>query len=151
MTAPILVVEDVSDVRSTIVGILQDEGYSVFSASNRAEALQLVDSVLFSAAILDVRLDETDENNQDGLHLMHEINLLSPQTAIVILTGYGTKDMVTDALRPDKDGFSPAYDFLDKTENIYYELTSVVMRAINHSSAVMKYQPNDEIERILFD
>ena len=39
---------------------------------------------------LDVRLDESDEDNQDGLLLMEDIHREWPSTAVIILTGYGT-------------------------------------------------------------
>jgi CheY-like chemotaxis protein len=150
-STPILVVDDIADVRNTISGILQDEGYEVCPASSRAKALQLLDARLFSVAIIDVRLDEADEGNLDGLHLMREINYLSPETAIIILTGYGTKEMVREALRPDKDGFSSAYDFLDKSEDVYVELPHYIQKAIEHHSKAQRYQPKNEIEQILFD
>ena len=103
----ILVVDDLADVRATIAGVLGDAGYDVRSVPSRAEALQLLETEDFAAAVLDIRLDESDEDNQDGLHLMHEISLLSPSTAIIMLTGYGTDDMVHEAL--SHDGIAPVF------------------------------------------
>jgi CheY-like chemotaxis protein len=110
----VLVVDDLDDVRQTLVGLLSDEGYNVCSASSRVEALQLLDAEYFYVAVLDVRLDNTDENNIEGLQLMHDIKELYPSIAIIILTGYSTVDMIQEALRPDDHGISPAYDFLKK-------------------------------------
>jgi CheY-like chemotaxis protein len=103
------------DVRATLSGLLSDEGYEVRSASSRVEALQLVDAGRFHVAVLDVRLDETDEDNQDGLLLMHEIREKDPSIAIIILTGYASIKMVRDVLQPDRDGVSPAFGFLEKS------------------------------------
>jgi len=147
----VLVVDDMPDVRDTIAGVLRDEGFDVRLASSRAQAIQLIENVDFSAAVLDVRLDESDEDNQDGLNLMYEINYLSPKTAVIILTGYGTKDAVQKALRPDEEGYSPAYDFLEKSNYAYDELIEIVKKAIQNHSGIKKYQPKNDIEKIIID
>ena len=128
----ILVVDDLPDVRATLSGLLSDEGYEVRSASSRVEALQLVDAGRFHVAVLDVRLDETDEDNQDGLLLMHEIRKKDPSVAIIILTGYASIKMVRDVLQPDRDGGSPAFGFLEKSE--IAQLPEYIHRALEHTA-----------------
>ena len=127
----ILVVDDLPDVRATLSGLLSDEGYDVRSASSRVEALQLVDAERFHVAVLDVRLDETDEDNQDGLLLMHDIREKDPTVAIIILTGYANVKMVREALQPDREGVSPAFGFLEKSE--VGQLPEYVKRAFERS------------------
>jgi len=112
----VLVVDDLPDVRATLSGLLSDEGYEVRSVSSRAEARQMVDAGRFHVAVLDVRLDESDEDNQDGLLLMHEIEQKDSTVAIIILTGYADIKMVREALQPDQEGASPAFGFLEKSE-----------------------------------
>ena len=112
----VLIVDDLPDVRTTLSGLLSDEGYDVRSASSRAEALQMVDGERFHIAILDVRLDEADEDNQDGILLMHDIGKKDPTVAIIILTGYANVKMVRDVLQPSLEGVSPAFGFLEKSE-----------------------------------
>ncbi len=112
----VLIVDDLPDVRVTISGLLTDAGYEVRSASNMTEALDAFGKETFQIAVLDVRLDETNEDNKDGLLLMHEINRRSPATAIIILTGYADVKMVRDALQPGIDGIPSAFGFLEKNE-----------------------------------
>ena len=112
----VLVVDDLPDVRTTLSGLLSDEGYEVRSAPSRVEALQMLDVERFHVAVLDVRLDEADEDNQDGLLLMHEIREKDSTVAIIILTGYANVKMVREALQPDHEGVSPAFGFLEKSE-----------------------------------
>jgi len=112
----VLVVDDLPDVCATLSGLLSDEGYDVRSVSSRVEALQMLDAERFHIAVLDVRLDEADEDNQDGLLLMHEIREKDPNVAIIILTGYANIKMVREALQPDREGVSPAFGFLEKSE-----------------------------------
>ncbi|MBN1873936.1 MAG: response regulator [Anaerolineae bacterium] len=126
----VLVVDDFPDVRVTLSGLLSDEGYQVRSASSRAEALHLLDAERFHVAILDVRLDESDAANHEGLQLMHEINEIDPTVAIILLTGYATVRMVQEALQPGPDGRSPAFDFLEKNEMEH--LLERVERAFEH-------------------
>ena len=84
----ILVVDDLPDWRITLSGLLMDQGYDVQTASSIDNALEILEKEYFHVAVLDVRLDETDEDNRDGIQLMHEIKKRRPTTAIIILTGY---------------------------------------------------------------
>jgi CheY-like chemotaxis protein len=121
-------VDDLPDMRTTLSGLLSDEGYYVRSASSRAEALRALDAERFHVAILDVRLDESDEDNQDGLLLMHEIRKKYSTVAVIILTGYANVKMVQEALQPRREGPPPAFAFLQKSE--LDQLPEYVARAL---------------------
>ena len=123
--------DDLSDVRKTISGLLTDVGFEVKLASSKNEALQMLDMSHFHVAVLDVRLDEFDEENKDGLLLMHEIKNRYPGTSTIILTGYAEIKMVREALQPDSTGNSPAFGFLEKTE--MDRLCEYAERAFAHS------------------
>ena len=127
----VLVVDDLPDVCATLSGLLSDEGYDVRSASSRVEALQMLDAERFHVAVLDVRLDEADEDNQDGILLMHEIREKDPNVAIIVLTGYANVKMVREALQPDREGVSPAFGFLEKSETD--QLPEYVDRALKRA------------------
>ncbi len=120
------------DVRTTVSGILLDAGFEVISASSKHDALRMLRIDQFNVAILDIRLDDTDEDNKDGLVLMHEIKKHHSGTATIILTGYADVKMVREALQPDQDGNSPAFGFLEKTE--LDQLGEYVNRAIAHTA-----------------
>jgi CheY-like chemotaxis protein len=123
----ILVVDDRADWRKTLSGILLDEGYDVRVAESRQEALHLVNTERFHLAVLDVRLDETDETNREGLELMRQIKAQDPTILVIILTGYADVDMVQEALRPQQTGLSLAYSFVEKPNT--HELIEFVRRA----------------------
>jgi len=127
----VLVVDDIPDVRVTLSGLLSDEGYDVRSAPSKEEALRMMAAERFDVAVLDARLDDTDEDNRDGLLLMHEIKELDPATAIIILTGYADVQMVRDALQPNAQGIAPAFGFLEKSE--LDQLLAYVDRAFEHT------------------
>lgn len=126
----VLVVDDIPDVRLTLSGLLLDEGYDVHSAADKETALGLLAIEQFDVAILDVRLDETDEDNREGLSLMHAISVRYPGTIIIILTGYADVKMVREALQPNSRGVAPAFGFLEKSE--IDKLPAYVSRAVKH-------------------
>lgn len=123
----ILVVDDLPDWRKTLSGILRDEGYDVYVAESRQEALHLLNTERFHLAVLDARLDETDETNREGLELMRQIKAQDPTVLVIILTGYADVDMVQEALRPQQNGLPLAYSFVEKPNT--HELIEFVRRA----------------------
>lgn len=125
----ILVVDDVPDWRAMLTGLLSEERYHVKAVDSSSEALRLLARERFHVAVLDVRLDETDEGNTEGLNLMRRMRDIDPSMAIIILTGYATLDMVTEALRPAETGVSPAFDFVEK-EKISQDLLPGIKRAL---------------------
>ncbi len=137
----VLVVDDLPDVRATLAGWLSDEGYQVRSASNQAEALQWFNAERFHVAVIDVRLDDSDATNWDGLKLMHEIKSIDPSTAIIMLTGYATVKMVQAALQLGSNGQAPAFGFLEKSE--FTQVPAWVSRAFQQAVGI---DPNLEIQ-----
>jgi len=125
----ILVVDDVPDWRAMLTGLLSEERYHVKAVDSSSEALRLLARERFHVAVLDVRLDETDEGNTEGLDLMHRVRAVDPTMAIIVLTGYATLDMVTEARRPVETGVSPAFDFVEK-DKIIQDLLPAIKQAL---------------------
>lgn len=115
MQGKILVVDDLPDVRSTAGGILRDAGYLTRAAPSRQEALNILENERFHVAILDVRLDESDEDNREGMELMREINHSYPAVTVIIMTGYADAQIVRQSLEP-VNGKQPAYCVVFKEE-----------------------------------
>ena len=130
------------ELRVTRCG-LRDAGYEVRLAGSRVEALEALDAGRFHVAVLDVRLDESDEDNTEGLTLMYEIKEKYPSVAVIILTGYANVKMVREALEPDDKGKSPAFGFLEKTE--MDQLPEYVRRAALKQSLPI-FKPSQECE-----
>ena len=127
----ILVVDDIYDWRITISMVLEEVGCSVKGAASARQALEMLVLESFQIAILDVRLDESDEYNGDGLWLMHEINRNYPLMKVIIMTGYSAFDYVGEALRPNQFGKSSAFYFLEKDE--LDKLVEVVKNAFSQT------------------
>ena len=124
----ILVVDDLPDWRATLGGLLEDAGYDVQVADSSTNALELLRTDHFDVAVLDIRLDETDEGNTEGLDLAAEIKRHWPATKVVMITGYGTSYTIRRALAPDVRGQRLAADYIPKTET--EELVQVVREVL---------------------
>ena len=113
-SAKLLVVDDIEDWQKTISGVLRDKGYNVVMAGSIIDATKLLEENKYDLALLDLRLDETDEDNIDGLKLAEIIRDRWPQVKIVIFTGYGTPEILQKAMRPDSKGRKLVEDYLPK-------------------------------------
>ena len=70
MSAEILIIDDNSDIRFLISGLLKDLGFSIRQAANYNQALSEIDKKLPDVAIIDVKLDKGDN---DGIELLAHI------------------------------------------------------------------------------
>lgn len=103
MTHKILVVDDEHTLRHFLRLNLQEQGYQVSDAANGKTAIRLIDYNRFDVALVDLHL--TDMN---GLDVMRYLRNHSPETSVIILTGYATVDSAVEALRQG------AHDYLTK-------------------------------------
>jgi len=103
MEVNILVVDDEKAIRDTLKGILEEEGYRVFTAESIKSMKVLVEKSYFHCVLLDLWLP--DGNGLDYISYLKE-NL--PGSAIIVITGHGKSE---HAVRAVKEG---AYDFLEK-------------------------------------
>jgi DNA-binding NtrC family response regulator len=124
----ILVVDDIKDWRLTLGGLLEDEGYEVQVAGSSAEAMKVLGADHFDLAVLDIRLDETDEDNKEGLNLAAQIRERWPKVKVIIITGYGTPTMMREAMEPDAEGKKLAANYVPKTES--EDLVKIVQKAL---------------------
>ena len=124
----VLVVDDLLDWRSTLKGLLTDEGFEVDTAGSVQDA-EVIKRSRFDLALLDIRLDETDEGNVDGLNLAYEIGKIYPDMKIIMLTGYATIEKCQKGLEPTKTGKSLATDFIQKTETT--DLLKIVQKLLS--------------------
>ena len=70
MSAEILIIDDNTDIRILISGLLKDLGFYIRQAANYNQALSEIDKKLPDIAIIDVKLDKGDN---DGIELLTHI------------------------------------------------------------------------------
>jgi len=90
----ILVVDDVDSIRSFITINLECEGYEVYQAARGQEALKLIESIFFNLVILDIMLPDID-----GLQILKFIRKVSPETMVIMVTGYASLDSSITAMK----------------------------------------------------
>jgi two-component system nitrogen regulation response regulator NtrX len=112
MRGKILIVEDFADWRELLSGLLRREGHLVEAVGTLEEArAQIAATADLDLAILDIRLVETDETNQDGMHLLAEIRERQASTRVIMVTGHGTMETQRRAFREFH-----AFDFFRKEQ-----------------------------------
>jgi CheY-like chemotaxis protein len=112
----ILVVDDLADWRTTLSGLLTDEGYQVQVADSSAGALKAFETDRFDLAVLDIRLNERDEGNTEGLELAAKIKERWPNVQVILITGYGTQAIMRQALEANDKGQRLVADYIPKTQ-----------------------------------
>jgi len=90
----VLVVDDEPDYRESLRMILQEKGYDVALAEGGAEALDLLRQSRFNLVLSDLMMQ-----GMNGIQLLQEVRRLWPQTAVIILTGYGTIENAVEAMK----------------------------------------------------
>ncbi len=114
----ILIVDDLPDWRRALSGLLADEGFSVQTTGSAREAIALLGASSFDLAIVDVRLDDSDEGNEEGLNLAAEIGRRWPAVRVIIVTGYDTPTVVRRALEMNACGQRLAVDYVPKSQAV---------------------------------
>jgi len=130
MRGKILIVEDYSDWRELLSGMLQREGHAVQCVSTLEQALTAIQkNTDLDLAILDIRLVETDESNEDGMRLLAEIHSHQAFTRVIMITGHGTMETQRKAFREFK-----AFDFFRKEQFDSDEFRRAVHEAVEEAA-----------------
>jgi len=90
----ILVIDDETIVRDSIVAYLEDSGFEVFEAENGQEGVACFNSQRPDVVLCDLRMP-----NMDGLAVLKEINLIRANTPFIVVSGAGVMADVVEALR----------------------------------------------------
>ena len=111
----ILVVDDEPGVRSSVSGVLRDEGFDVDTANTGEECLEKANGAAYDVIVLDIWLP-----GLDGLTTLQRLRERQIDSQVVIISGHGN---IESAVRAIKMG---AYDFIEKPLSL--EKTVLVVR-----------------------
>jgi len=120
----ILVVDDDESLRRVTQMQLEDAGYNVNTAAGGDEALRLMEEDPPALVITDLKMP-----GMSGLELLKAVRAQHPQTAVVLVTAFGTVETAVAAMK------AGAYDYITKPID-YEELLLVVQRAVEHQELV---------------
>ena len=95
----VLIVEDEATWRKLYQKVLEKEGYRVCTAGSLPAALDLLARHFFHVAIVDIRLVDNQQGNQDGIEVVKRISQADEGTRAIIITAFGTIQMTRDAFK----------------------------------------------------
>ncbi len=131
-----LIAEDMEYWQKIFRRSLEKEGFECDIAGSLEEAKKYLPPNFYTAALLDIRLDELDDNNEDGLQILSQLAEMDPETAVLIVTGHGTIKIAREAYKKFN-----AVDIYEKSEfepkafaEIATELVGVHARRKNEKS-----------------
>ena len=120
MSDLILIVDDQEDIRRSLSGILEDEGYQVLTADNGSDAIELAREEMPDLVLLDIWMP-----GLDGLQTLEQLKALMPDLTVVMMSGHGT---IETAVKATKLG---AYDFVEKPFSLDKVLITIA-NALNY-------------------
>src|SRR5512137_1120878 len=122
----ILVADDETSIAESLRAFLEGIGYLVSTAANGREALAVFRERRMPLVISDINMPLLG-----GHELLREIKALSPETEVIIVTGFATIDGAVKAI---KDG---AYDYIIKPFRIA-TIQHTVEKALNHRALILE-------------
>ena len=121
----ILVVDDEKRWRDVLRRTLQRDGYQVDAVGSAPEAMEHLDTALYHMLILDIRLQDQDSANAEGMHLLDRLYRqdvgIGSAMQVIMLSAYGTKEEMRSAFRT----YNVA-DFVSKDDFDNLELLDLV-------------------------
>jgi DNA-binding NtrC family response regulator len=140
MRGKILIVEDFTDWRELLRELLQREGHAVKAVATLQEARDYLSKTKdLDVAIIDIRLVETDEDNQDGMRLLQEIHDHRAFVRVIMITGHGTMELQRKAFREFH-----AFDFFRKEQFISEEFHQSVREAVEKTHRERRTQKDKD-------
>src|SRR5215813_305034 len=114
MDGTILVVDDEAKIRTTLRGVLSDEGFHVLDTDEGTKVPELVATRRPHLVILDIWMPQVN-----GIELLGQLKAQEPELPIIVISGHGT---IETAVRATKLG---ATDFIEKPFSLDTLLRSV--------------------------
>ncbi len=105
--AKVLIVDDESSIRRTLREILEFEKYDVEEACDGLECLVKLKRDKYDVVIMDIKMPK-----MDGMDALERLQLLAPDTPVVMISGHANIDTAVDAVRQG------AFDFISKPPDL---------------------------------
>ena len=122
--ARVLIVDDDRIILESLGELLELEGYEVEAAAELKGALDICDRLAVDLVLTDVNMP-----GGDGFELLHIVRKRWPETAVLMMTGYGTIESAVEAIKLG------AYDYLTKPINDD-EILLTLERALNQQTII---------------
>jgi len=124
----VLIVDDDPEICDILQQMISPLGNRVKSTSNPLQVLDLIKSCFYNVVMLDINIPE-----KSGIDLLSEIVKVSPDTKVIMISGFGDEESITGALRLG------AFDFLEKPFDDKLIVHSI-KRALETQKAELAYR-----------
>lgn len=114
----VLIVDDEADIRELLGIFISELGYSVISAVNGENALEVMRSKLPDIVLTDIKMP-----GKDGIAVLKDVKAEFPETEVIMLSGHGDMHLAIQSLKHD------AADFI--TKPIDEELLEIALRKVS--------------------
>jgi len=131
MKRTILIVDDEENIRISLKGGLEDEGYQTVLAPSGEEALKIIEKQDVDLVLLDIWM-----RGKDGLQILEELHVNETGLPVIIMTGHGSIDT---AIRATRLG---ALDFIEKP----LDLNKIII-TINNTLHLKALEEENELLR----
>ncbi len=122
----ILIVDDEKSIRKTLREILEFEKFEVEEASDGMECIVKLKREKYDVILLDIKMP-----NMDGMEALERIQLLNPETPVVMISGHATIDTAVEAVKKG------AFDFVSKPPDLN-RLLITLRNAIDKSDLIIE-------------
>ena len=122
--AKVLIVDDEPSIRRTLREILEFEKYDVEEACDGLECLVKLKRDKYDVVVMDIKMPK-----MDGMDALERLQLLAPDTPVVMISGHANIDTAVDAV---KQG---AFDFISKPPDLNRMLITL-RNAMDKSSLI---------------
>jgi len=128
ISARLLIVDDDPVALDLLREVLSKEGYEVVSALSAEEAISQGIENIFDVIITDVRMGE-----KDGMDVLRSFKKTSPETAVIMITAFGSIDTAIEAIREG------AFDYISKPFKLE-EIKITIRRALEQRRLLRENQ-----------
>jgi len=90
----ILIVDDEATAVANLAHVCRKEGHEVTTRTSGMAALELLEQQRFDLILTDLRMEKVD-----GMAILERAKACSPETAVVLITGYATLDSAVKAMK----------------------------------------------------
>ncbi len=90
----ILVADDDLTLRAELGELLRSDGHEVTVVADGGEALERLEAEAYEVALLDLVMPRAT-----GLEVLHRLQVVRPETSVVMITGHGSVDVAVEAMK----------------------------------------------------
>lgn len=118
----VLVVDDEPGMREFLEIMLGKEGYSVKTASNGEEAIQMIQNEVFDLALVDIQMP-----GLNGIDVLRSAKETTPEITIIMITAFASHETAIEAMKLG------AYDYITKPFKID-EIKLVISKSLERKN-----------------